>query len=272
MEIQKVVITGGNRGLGYNLARYLCKQTYHKLLIILTARNKQKGRNVVIQLKQEFPYCNIIYQYLDVSDKTTIRNFVDWLEIKIGKVDFLINNAGIHEGFGVKADHLQAYEIFNTNLFGLIGLTEQMLQCLSSKGKIICVSSRLGLTIQHDTQIESILSNPKLNQKKIIELAEEYINKLKENQLQYWNQSPFAASKSLVNAYIRHDVSKKLEEQQMAFSVCPGWCQTETGGSKAPFSCEQGIESIIYLMFEVEYQSHILFNGKFVADKKIINY
>ena len=58
----------------------------------------------------------------------------------------------------------------------------------------------------------------------------------------------------------------------MAFCVCPGWCQTDMGGKGAPLTPQQGIETILYLIFFIDARDKQAFNGKFFAEKNIISF
>jgi len=54
----------------------------------------------------------VVFYKLDLSDEKSIRDIIDWIHIKLGEIDVIVNSAGIHEGFGIQASSEAAKEIF----------------------------------------------------------------------------------------------------------------------------------------------------------------
>lgn len=82
------LITGANQGIGFAVAQLLLQQ---KVKVILTSRNKEKA--VVQKLSK---HKNCFFQQLDVTDTASIQKAKTFVEKKFGKLDILINNAGIN--------------------------------------------------------------------------------------------------------------------------------------------------------------------------------
>src|SRR3989338_7330176 len=90
MDLKVAVITGANKGIGFEVARQLAKSG---IFIVLTSRDEQKGREAVDTLKEEgLVAC---YHPLDVSSDESVRIFAEHIQEGIGKIDILVNNAGI---------------------------------------------------------------------------------------------------------------------------------------------------------------------------------
>ena len=93
------VITGANRGLGYEVARQLAMRDVH---VVLTARDERKGRIAAAQLAgQGLP---VEFHALDIEDRHSIQRLRAFLQARHGRIDVLINNAGAHpkgEGAGI---------------------------------------------------------------------------------------------------------------------------------------------------------------------------
>ena len=84
------LITGANRGIGFEI----CKQLAQKQIkVILTAREESKGKAAVQKLVKGG--LDVVFHQLDVSDSSSIKNIVGFVQKEFGKLDILINNAGI---------------------------------------------------------------------------------------------------------------------------------------------------------------------------------
>ena len=92
------VVTGGNRGIGLELCRLFAK---HGLIVVLTARNVEQGRNAVNHLKQQLfqeeskekeEEGNLYFHQLDVTNPDSISRFASWIESTFGGLDILVNS------------------------------------------------------------------------------------------------------------------------------------------------------------------------------------
>src|SRR4051794_2496589 len=84
------VVTGANRGIGYEVARELAKQNYQ---VILTARDRQKGEQACAKLKNE--NLDVSFFLLDVTNSASIHDLSEYLLNRCGRLDVLVNNAGV---------------------------------------------------------------------------------------------------------------------------------------------------------------------------------
>ncbi|MFL6355367.1 MAG: SDR family NAD(P)-dependent oxidoreductase, partial [Nitrososphaeraceae archaeon] len=83
------LVTGGNRGLGYETCRQLAQLG---LTVLLGARDLSKGKSAAYQLNEKEGLDVMFYQ-LDVSDTNSISNVVREIDQRFGCLDVLINNA-----------------------------------------------------------------------------------------------------------------------------------------------------------------------------------
>ena len=132
------LITGGNTGLGYETARRL-KELGHKVYI--SSRNDSKGKAAAEAL-------GVDYVVMDVTGEETIASAAETIMNNEGRLDVLINNAGIPGGHAKPQDYTadMMHEVFNTNVYGVVRVTNQFLPLLekSSQPVIVNVSSGLG--------------------------------------------------------------------------------------------------------------------------------
>lgn len=133
------LITGGNKGLGLETGRQLSERG---LLVVLGSRDLQAGRRAAASLHGIGPGAQTVQ--LDVTDETSIAAARDQLAESIGRLDVLINNAGIIvKASPTEITATQMRPVFETNLFGVASVTTAMLPLLarSAHPRIVNVSS-----------------------------------------------------------------------------------------------------------------------------------
>ena len=144
------LVTGATRGIGLETVRQLAQAGVHTLL---AGRDRAKALEAALKLQAEGLSVEAIV--LDVTDAASIDAAAEEVARKFGRLDILVNNAGIlrdEQGRKVSEQSLQAWrETFDTNLFGLIAVTQAFLPLLhkSPGGRIVNVSSLLGSATLH---------------------------------------------------------------------------------------------------------------------------
>ena len=152
--MKTVLITGANKGIGFETARQLAQLGY---FVYLGSRDKTRGLDAVNKLKS-LGISNVETVEIDVTNFDSIKQARHILENKIGALDVLINNAGIAAAQPQnistgKMENLR--KVFDTNFFGAIQTTQEFIGLLkkSSEPRIVNVSSGLGsLTLHSSTQ------------------------------------------------------------------------------------------------------------------------
>lgn len=136
-----IIITGANRGIGYETARNLAKHENH---IIMACRNLEKSIPACESIKKESHNPNIEVMALDLGSLASIREFVTKVREKYGRVNVLINNAGMtSRTYGKTQDGFE--QIVGTNYFGTYYLTRLLLPLFpaGADNRIINVSSSI---------------------------------------------------------------------------------------------------------------------------------
>lgn len=232
MEKKIALVTGANRGIGYAVAEGLLQKGVR---VIFTSRKENSGKAALKGLSQ---YDEVVYQQLDVTDVDSIKAVSNFLDQSFGKLDILINNAGINYDTYqnvVNADLENVRETIETNLMGPWQTTQILLPLLqkSNAGRIVNVSSESG-SLASQTG-----GTPGYS-----------ISKLALNGMTLQMANQLKSSNILVNA------------------VCPGWVRTDMGGSGATRSPEQGADTIIWAALLEDNGP----TGKFFRDRKAIAY
>jgi len=138
-----VLITGGNGGIGYLTAECLAASSpdYH---VIICSRNQERGEKALSELQTENPKGSFTLLQLDVTDQKSIAAAAEHVKKEYGRLDVLINNAGIIPKTTPLIKNLR--EVFETNTFGPAVVTEAFTPLLekSKNARLIYVTSDLG--------------------------------------------------------------------------------------------------------------------------------
>lgn len=129
-----VVITGASSGIGDATARLLAEKGYR---VFAGVRNVERTT----------PKLNLEYGYLDVTNDQSVASFIDWVLSDAGRIDVLINNAGVSLVGPIEKTAVdEAQSLFDTNVFGPLRMIRAALPSMrkAKGGLIINISSVLG--------------------------------------------------------------------------------------------------------------------------------
>jgi len=217
--MNSVLITGANRSIGLETAKQLSAKG---LFVYLGSRNLEKGEAVVKELNEQgFQHIKAIE--IDVTDPESIEAAKNIIEKEQGKLDILINNAGIlgtTPQTAVHASIKDIQEVFDTNFFGLISVTQAFLELLkkSESPRISNITSGLGSLTLH--------SDPNWKYYHVKAAA-------------------YGPSKSALNAYT---IVLAYELRDLPFKVNaidPGYTATDFNGHNGPGSVESAASFIV---------------------------
>lgn len=143
------LVTGANKGIGFEIARQLGKAGYR---ILLGARDATRGNAAAAKLKADGIDVRVIGIDLDQAD--SIAAAAATIEAEEGRLDVLVNNAGIadrDDGPPGKAKMVAVRRTFEVNFFGTLAVTQAMLPALrkSPSARIVNISSGLGSLARH---------------------------------------------------------------------------------------------------------------------------
>lgn len=213
-ERKIAIVTGSTRGIGRETAKELAEKGYH---VVITGRDKAKGKAFAEELTKRDLRAD--YFPLDVSNTQNIEAFSDEVLGKFGRVDVLVNNAGIFEDQKQTGHALADYadtvtRTFETNTLGplLLGLAFLPQMKKQGYGRIVNLSSGMG---------------------QLSEMGGGY--------------PAYRISKTALNAVTKILANEAVGSNILVNSMCPGWVKTDMGGAGAERTVEQGADTAVWL-------------------------
>ena len=216
--MKTVLITGANKGIGFETAKQLAQSGY---FVYLGSRDKIKGHEAVEKLKAS-GIDNVDCIEIDVTNIDSIKSARKQLENKVQQLDVLINNAGISGKMpqNISTDDIENLrKVFDTNFFGAIQTTQEFIELLkkSNEPRIVNVSSELGsLAVHNNTQ------NPN-----------------------YGIYDAYSCSKTALNAFTVMLANEFRDTNFKINSVTPGYTATDLNQFKGTKTAEQSAKVIV---------------------------
>jgi NAD(P)-dependent dehydrogenase (short-subunit alcohol dehydrogenase family) len=208
------LVTGANRGIGREVARQLAGRGYE---VLLSARDGEKARTAAEELTRSTGG-SVLPLTLDVSDPQSIAAAAERVRAEPGRLDVLVNNAGIGSDFGVagaEPDFAAIQRALDTNFYGAYRLTIELLGLLreSAHPRIVNVSSGMGGVAE----------------------------------MGGWSPG-YRVSKAALNATTRILATELKDAGFLVNSACPGFVNTDMGGPMgATKPVEAGAAGIVWL-------------------------
>jgi NAD(P)-dependent dehydrogenase (short-subunit alcohol dehydrogenase family) len=217
MYNKKAIVTGANKGIGFEIARQLGLKGFH---VFLAVRNAARGEEALARLG--IPSAEVVV--MDVSSGDSIRSAFELISSKTDRIDVLVNNAGIlmpNDNDIMDASTMLVLSTVQTNALGPLRVVQTFLPLLSQGSRVINISSSSG----HMT----------------------------DGKVSTWSPV-YCLSKTLLNA-ITLQLSAALAERGVVVNaVCPGRVETDMKGRGVCRTVEVGADTPVWLATEAPLQ------------------
>ncbi|MBS1557054.1 MAG: SDR family oxidoreductase [Bacteroidetes bacterium] len=206
-----ILITGANKGIGFEIARQLSKLGHR---VIISGRDNTR----LNEAKQKFIEENLTVEHLimDVGDSHGISAAAEVLRKKNIQLDVLINNAAIllkTDQHILQDDGEILQQTLNINSIGPLRVCKAFLPLIADRGRIINISSGGGS-----------MTDP----------------------VGGWSPA-YCVSKTFLNSITRQLAYELSSRQISVNAMCPGWVKTDMGGRSAPRTVQQGADTAVWL-------------------------
>lgn len=205
-----ILITGANRGLGLEFSR---QYAAHGWAVLAASRQPDKSAELE-QLAAQHP--KITLQRLDVANENSVRDLAGNLTGK--PIDVLLHCSGVYTRKGQNIgsiDYDGWREAFETNLFGVIRVTEALLENVAASTRKLIAAISTSLSILRGVQGESVA--------------------------QAGTSYQYRTSKTALNMALSI-LAKELQPRGISVVLLdPGWVKTDMGGPHAPLSPQESI-------------------------------
>jgi NAD(P)-dependent dehydrogenase (short-subunit alcohol dehydrogenase family) len=224
------VVTGANRGIGFEICRQLASRGTQ---VVLSARKARAGEVALKKLAAQ--NLTVRFRTLDVTSRKSIIALRDFLKRTYGRLDILINNAGIiakGDAPGLTVDPEAIRATLETNTLGPLHLSQILVPLLrrSKSARIVNLSSGMGA---------------------FSEMEGDY--------------AAYRISKTALNA-VTAILAAELRNVVAVNAACPGWVKTDMGGPNADRDLEHGADTPVWLALDAPQN----LTGKFMRDRKVI--
>jgi NAD(P)-dependent dehydrogenase (short-subunit alcohol dehydrogenase family) len=210
MAPRTALVTGANRGLGFETSRQLGRLGYR---VILGARDLDKGEQAAAELRGEG--IDALATELDVTDQQEVEALAE-----LGQIDVLVNNAGVIPEQGIESRSV--FDVppevvlggFENNTLSAYRVSQVVVPGMRDRGfgRVVNLSSGMG-------QLSDMNGG-----------------------------SPaYRFSKTGMNVLTRMLADELRDTNVLVNSVCPGWVRTDMGGPNARLPVQEGVETIVWL-------------------------
>ena len=230
MKCKNIIITGGNKGIGFGLVKKLSEE--HNVLF--TVRSQKKGEKTLNAISEK----NIRPKFviMDVGSNSSVNNGFEAVNKFMDKGDILINNAGIlipglkYDIKAIETNDEDILKTFNINTVGVLRVVSLVAPLMNKGGIILNISSGMG-------QLQDMGTG----------------------------STAYRLSKTALNA-LTVILSSELKNRSISVNaICPGWVQTDMGGVDADLTVKESVNKIVEFIF-----SNTIPSGKFLRDGKIL--
>lgn len=253
MAPKVAVVTGGNRGIGFEIVKGLCKK--FDGVVYLTARNEERGKEAVKKLEQEG--LNPLFHVLDVTSEESLQQFAKHISSKYAGIDVLVNNAGVLDFDRAVSNYEEAKKLLDTNFTSLLTVSKVLYPLLTNTARIINITSDWGLlsNVKKQEWLDK-LTKDDLTVNDILLFVDDFLQAAKNGRNAYvsfaGHYGDYKVSKVALSALTFVQQKQFIKEGKDISVNCvhPGFVKTDMTKGMGDFSPERGARAPLYLALE----------------------
>ena len=265
MSTKVAIVTGANKGIGFEIARKLCEVGF---TTILACRNRELGETAVAALGP-----NAIFMPLDISNDASIEAFAASLKSSFTQIDVLVNNAAIaFKGSDPTPFAMQSKPTIDVNFIGTLKVTKAVVPLLraSASPRIVNVASQAGMLklLNNSPEKKAMFNSPSLTESELVDLMQSFVAAAEDgtHESKGWPSSNYGMSKLGVIAWTK--MMARDEPTIRINAVCPGWCATDMSSQRGTRTAEEGARGAFRLATTLDEE----ISGKFFIDEHLIDW
>ncbi|XP_028399747.1 carbonyl reductase [NADPH] 1-like [Dendronephthya gigantea] len=246
------VVTGGNKGIGYEIVKELCSKFAG--IVYLTARDKDRGLAACERLVMEGCKNPPKFHQLDIASEESVEKFRDHIKETYQGLDVLVNNAGMaYKKKSTAPFAEQAENTIKVNFLGTLNLCKSLFPLLKPHARVVNVASMAGMLRRITTEsLKDELTRPDITESELVGLIQQFVDATKagDHESKGWPTQSYAVSKLALNILTTiqaRDRPYDKDTDVLINSCCPGWCRTDMAGPNATKSAAEGAETPVFL-------------------------
>ncbi|WP_285660492.1 SDR family oxidoreductase [Actinorhabdospora filicis] len=218
-EKRIALVTGANKGIGFEIARGLGAAG---LTVLVGARSPERGEKAAAELREAG--LDARFLRLDVTDEESVEAAVKVVEAEFGRLDVLVNNAGIlspkESWIAAETPVAALREVYEVNVFGVVAVTKAMIPLLRAApaARVVNVSSELG---SFEKQLD------------------------REGPFWEFSGVGYPSSKAALNMITVGYAKYFRDTPVLVNAVNPGYCATDLNGNSGHRTAEEGSRAAI---------------------------
>ncbi|XP_026727264.1 carbonyl reductase [NADPH] 1-like [Trichoplusia ni] len=253
METKVAIVTGGNRGIGFEIVKGLCQK--FDGAVYLTARNEERGRQAVKKLQDIG--LKPLFHILDVTCEKSIQDLAAHISTHHSGIDVLVNNAGILDFDKSISSHEDAKKLIDTNFMSLLTISKILYPLLSNTARIINISSDWGLlsNIRKQIWLDTLVKED-LTVEEILAFVNEFLLAAKNGRSSFVSIAghfgDYKVSKVAMSALTFVQQRQFIAQGKDVSINCvhPGFVMTDMTKGMGDFTPERGARAPLYLALE----------------------
>lgn len=214
------LVTGAAKGLGFAWCRQLARLGY---TVVLTARKQEQAEDAAKQLQEEG--LMVIPKSLEVCSEQALAELAGWLGETYGKLDLLVNNAGINpKDYDDKSRMARAFYLDALDAAEMLHVLH-----VNSIAPLLVVKHFRALLAKSDRALVINISS--------------WLGSV--TNLGFGGHYGYVGSKNLLNVLNKSMANELKPDRIICINVNPGWVATDMGGPRAQFTADEAVQNIL---------------------------